>query len=114
MVFVNGDDAGLELVRQGLAWKYDYSIPLDRDGLMSTAQWDLGVLANEIRSRKAADFRGWETDGAKFNDQVNRVIKALRADEWAYRTAAAVETIALKMPPWGLVEQRRYGLAEAN
>jgi uncharacterized protein YjbI with pentapeptide repeats len=58
-------------------------IPLDLDGFMSTAQWDLGVLANEIRSRKAADFRGWETDNAKFNDRVGRVITALRADEGA-------------------------------
>jgi hypothetical protein len=58
-------------------------IPLDLDGFMSTVQWDLGVLANEIRGRVAADFRDWETNEAKFNDQVNRVIRALRADEGA-------------------------------
>jgi hypothetical protein len=56
-------------------------IPLNLDGYMFTDQWDLGVLANEIKGRVAADFRGWETDEAKFNDQVDRVIKALRADE---------------------------------
>jgi hypothetical protein len=56
-------------------------IPLNLDGYMFTAQWDWGVLANEIRGRVAADFRDWQTDEAKFNDQVNRVIKALRADE---------------------------------
>ena len=50
---------------------------------MFTPLWDLGVLANEIRGRVAADFRDWETDQAKFNDQVNRVIKALRADAGA-------------------------------
>jgi hypothetical protein len=35
-------------------------IPLNLDGYMFTSQWDLGVLANEIRGRVAADFRGWE------------------------------------------------------
>jgi TIR domain/Pentapeptide repeats (8 copies) len=58
-------------------------IPLNLDGYMFTAEWDLGVLANEIRGRVAADFRDWQTDDAKFNDQVNRVIKALRTDEGA-------------------------------
>jgi hypothetical protein len=31
-------------------------IPLNLDGYMFTDDWDLGVLANEIRSRVAADF----------------------------------------------------------
>jgi TIR domain/Pentapeptide repeats (8 copies) len=58
-------------------------IPLNLDGYMFTDEWDLGVLANEIRGRVAADFRDWQADDAKFNDQVNRVIKALRADAGA-------------------------------
>jgi hypothetical protein len=56
-------------------------IPLNLDGYMFTDQWDLAVLANEIRSRVAADFRGWETNKQNFDIQVHRVIKALRADE---------------------------------
>ena len=35
-------------------------IPLNLDGYMFTEEWDLGVLANEIKSRVAADFRDWE------------------------------------------------------
>jgi hypothetical protein len=58
-------------------------IPLNLDGYMFTDQWDLGVLANEIRSRVAADFRDWEKPDSKFSQQVDRVIKALRADEGA-------------------------------
>jgi hypothetical protein len=58
-------------------------IPLNLDGYMFTDEWDLGVLANEIRSRVAADFRDWEKPSSNFDKQVDRVIKALRADEGA-------------------------------
>lgn len=58
-------------------------IPLNLDGYMFTDAWDLGILANEIRSRVAADFVGWETDSVKFDEQVDRVVMALRGDEGA-------------------------------
>jgi uncharacterized protein YjbI with pentapeptide repeats len=58
-------------------------IPLNLDGYMFTDQWDLGVFAKKITSRVAADFRGWDKPGFNFNEQVARVIKALRADEGA-------------------------------
>jgi hypothetical protein len=50
---------------------------------MFTDEWDLGVLANEIKSRVAANFQGWEANKQSFDIQVDRVIKALRADEGA-------------------------------
>jgi hypothetical protein len=71
---------GILWTRLGSVFKL---IPLSLDGYMFTAQWDLGLLANEIRSRVAADFRDWQNDDAKFNHQVSRVIKSLRADEGA-------------------------------
>ena len=52
-------------------------IPLDLDGYMFNAEWNLGVLANEIRLRVAADFRDWENSSSDFDKQVDRVIKAL-------------------------------------
>jgi hypothetical protein len=58
-------------------------IPLNLDGYMFTDEWDLGVLANEIKSRVAANFQGWEANKQSFDIQVDRVIKALRADEGA-------------------------------
>ena len=58
-------------------------IPLNLDGYMFTGEWDLGVLGEEIKLRVAADFRGWEKQGFNFDEQVARVIKALRADEGA-------------------------------
>jgi hypothetical protein len=58
-------------------------IPLNLDGYMFADEWDLGVLANEIRSRVAADFRDWEKLNSNFDKQVDRVIKTLRSDEGA-------------------------------
>jgi hypothetical protein len=58
-------------------------ISLNLDGYMFSDDWDLGVLANEIRSRVAADFRDWDKPNSNFDKQVERVIKALRADEGA-------------------------------
>jgi len=56
------------------------------DGYMFSEQWDLGIHAREIRSRVAVDFRDWENSSSNFDKQVDRVIKALRADEGARET----------------------------
>jgi hypothetical protein len=56
-------------------------IPLNLDGYIFE-QWE-HPKKNQIMERLAADFRGWEADHDKFEREVERVIKALRADESA-------------------------------
>ena len=59
----------------------DIIIPLMVDRYLLD-RWEDG-LATDLRSRLAADFTGWEHDNAVFEEQFERVVKALRADEGA-------------------------------
>ena len=57
-------------------------IPLNLDGYIFNAEWK-SEKKDEILARLAADFTGWETDNAKIEEQLERVVKALRTDSAA-------------------------------
>ncbi|MEM8971100.1 MAG: toll/interleukin-1 receptor domain-containing protein [Pseudomonadota bacterium] len=57
-------------------------IPLNLDNYMFGPEWRSGK-ASQIRSRNAADFTGWEHDNSKYEQQLDRLLQALRTDEHA-------------------------------
>jgi uncharacterized protein YjbI with pentapeptide repeats len=67
-----------ELVRQR-GKKTLALVPLNLDGFMFSGEWESGKAA-QIKSRLAADFTGWETNNRKFEEQLERLVRALRAD----------------------------------
>ena len=54
-------------------------IPLDLDGYVFSG-WDSGKKETVLQ-RVVTDFKGWDKDNPKFERELDKVIKALRADE---------------------------------
>jgi uncharacterized protein YjbI with pentapeptide repeats len=53
-------------------------IPVNLDGYLLT-EWRSG-LATEVKSRMAANFEGWEYENEIFEEQFERLVRALRTD----------------------------------
>jgi hypothetical protein len=62
--------------------KVQVLVPLNLDGYLFSNKWKSGYQA-QVRRRLAADFTEIGTDARKFDEQIERLIKALRADEGA-------------------------------
>ncbi|HYP19646.1 MAG TPA: toll/interleukin-1 receptor domain-containing protein, partial [Chloroflexia bacterium] len=54
-------------------------IPLNLDGYMFKGEWNSG-WKGQITGRLAPDFTGWKRSHKKFEQQLERVVQALRAD----------------------------------
>ena len=54
-------------------------IPLNLDGFLLSGDWQSGK-ATEIKTRLAADFKGWKRNNVKFEKEFERLIKALRTE----------------------------------
>ena len=68
------------------------------DGYIFQKTW-VDWKKEHLTSRLAADFTGWKNDDDKFNAQLEKVIKALRADSSRHSGPATADPRARERPP---------------
>lgn len=54
-------------------------IPLVLDNYLFSGKWQSG-LSTEVKARLTANFTGWEYEHKKFEEQFDRLVRALRTD----------------------------------
>jgi hypothetical protein len=74
-------DKEQQLMKDREGAKVQVLVPLNLDGHLFSDKWESGYQT-QVRRRLAADFTE-ASDAAKFDAQVERLIRALRADEGA-------------------------------
>lgn len=57
-------------------------IPLDLDGYLFSGKWTSGK-ERQVKSRLAANFKNWESNNSLFENEFERVVLALRSDDFA-------------------------------
>lgn len=62
--------------------KLNLLLPLNLDGHLFSEDFRNGKQ-QQLRERLAADFKGWQPDSTCFSAELDRVVKALRADDGA-------------------------------
>jgi hypothetical protein len=63
-------------------------VPLNLDGFLFTDGWESGYR-EQILSRLAADFTGWQTNEGKFEHEIEKLVRTLRANEVKQRSAGS-------------------------
>ena len=80
-------------------------IPLNLDGYLFT--WGSGK-AKQVKSRVAADFTGWESDNAKFDQEFEKVVKALQTKDEGRELPATVGPCGRLLGIWIGGRSRRW------
>lgn len=79
---LNGVFAKEQALTKSRGQKVRALIPLDLDGYLFSGNWKSGK-AEEVKSRIAGNFRSWKSDSEVLARELDKLVRALRADDGA-------------------------------